>query len=146
MNNVDIALIVFFILYVVLPIQTPDFVAKLFDNVFGILALLTLIGLLQIYNRNVVVTLMACLVAYELIRRSSTKTGSMQMAHFLPTQQKKDAELKALNDVVKNETEHSQCLEHELAKQLVPISSYAYVSEQDYKPILSDTAFHVSEL
>ncbi len=146
MNNVDISLIVFFILYVVLPIQTPDFIAKLFDNVVGILILVGMIGFLHYKTGNIVVTLMACLVAYELIRRSSTKTGAMQMAQFLPTQERKDAELKALNEVVKNESEHSQCLEHELAKQLVPISSYAYLSEQDYKPVLSDTAFHVSDV
>jgi hypothetical protein len=130
LTKLEWALLVIFALYVVLPIPTPEFLAGLVDSSLGMLTVF-IVTIYLFFNVNPVVAVVYIFVAYELLRRSSNKTGRVTIVQYTPTQAKKDIEMVAMNP------KQSTTLEEELVQQMAPIGqsdSSVYVTTS-FKPV-----------
>jgi uncharacterized membrane protein (DUF485 family) len=129
-SQLEIALLVIFILYIVLPIQTPDFLAGMVDSSLGMLSIFV-VTIYLFFNVNPILAVVYVFVAYELLRRSSNRTGRVNMIKYTPSQAKKDAELKAMNPV-RHET-----LEEEVVQKMAPIghSDPSVFTSSGFKPV-----------
>ena len=114
LTKIEIALLIVFVLYIVLPIQTPDFMAGWVDSSLGMLTIFVVTVFLFL-NVSPVVAVVYILVGYELLRRSSKKTGRVTLMKYTPTQAKKDMEMKAMNPV------QEKTLEEEIVGSMAPI-------------------------
>jgi len=113
-TKVDYALIVVFILYIVFPVETPDLLIPIIDSSLGMLSIF-IITLYLFFYVNPVVAIVYIFVAYELIRRSSNKSGRVTIMEYTPSQKKKDLEMKQMNPKV------IETLEEEVILQMAPI-------------------------
>ena len=130
LTKLEWALLVIFALYVVLPIPTPNFMAGLVDSSLGMLTVFV-VTVYLFFNVNPVVAVVYIFVAYELLRRSSNKTGRVTIVQHTPSQAKKDSEMVAMNP------KQSTTLEEELVQQMAPIGqsdSSVYVTTS-FKPV-----------
>lgn len=114
LTKLEWALLVIFVLYIVLPIQTPEFLSGVVDSSLGMLTVF-IVTIYLFFNVNPMVAIVYIFVAYELLRRSSTKTGRVTIVQHTPTQANKDAKMVAMNPV------QSETLEEEVVKQMAPI-------------------------
>jgi hypothetical protein len=130
-NSHELALLVALILYSILSIQTPAFLANLIDNIYGnIVVIFAAFYLLA--NFHPIVGVMGLFAAYELIRRSSHSTGSLAIQRYLPTEMKKSGHLSAFN-------QFPITLEEEVVKKMAPLVESAGPSKLHYKPNSDDT-------
>lgn len=114
LKPLEIVLLVVFIIYIVFPIQTPNFLASSVDSSLGMLSVF-IITIYLFLNFNPIVAVVYIYVGYELLRRSSTKTGKVTVMQYTPTQAKKDQEMKSMNPV------QEKSLEEEIVEQMAPI-------------------------
>jgi len=114
LTKLEIALLVVFILYVVLPIQTPSFLSGIVDSSLGMLTIFVL-AVYMFLNVNPIVAVVFVLVAYELLRRSTQKVGRVTVMQYTPSQTKKDAEMVAMNPT------KEVTLEEEVVNTMAPI-------------------------
>jgi len=130
LSKLEIALLVLFVIYLVLPIQTPGILHGVFDSSLGML-LLFVVAVYLFFNANPVVAVIFILVAYELLRRSTQFVSSQTVIQYTPTQIKKDAEMVAMNPPKKG------TLEEEIVDKMAPIGHSdpsTYISSS-YKPV-----------
>jgi hypothetical protein len=132
-SQLEFALLVIFILYIVLPVQTPNFLAEMVDSPLGMLSIFV-VTVYLFFNVNPIIAVVYVFVAYELLRRSANKTGRVQMVKYAPTQAKKDTELKALNPP------RQESLEEQVIQQMAPIghSDPSVFTSSSYKPVADD--------
>lgn len=133
MSQLELLLMVLFAVYIVLPIEMPDMVAKMVDSSVGLVVLFTL-AVYMFFNMNPVLAVLFVFVAYELIRRSSNKTGKAAIMEHTPTQEKKDAKMKKMNPVKK------ETLEEEIVDKMAPVGKSdmsAYVAST-FSPVAED--------
>ena len=71
----EIVLLVIFVIYILLDIQTPERLAELIDNIYGNIVVV-LIAITIFANTNPVVGVIAFIAAYELIKRSRSRNFS----------------------------------------------------------------------
>lgn len=114
LTKLEIAVLVVFVLYVVLPIQTPQFLSGIVDSSLGMLTVFVL-AIYLFLNVNPIVAVVFVLVAYELLRRSTQKVGRVTVMQYTPSQAKKDAELVAMNPP------KEVTLEEEVVNKMAPI-------------------------
>jgi uncharacterized membrane protein (DUF485 family) len=129
-SQLEISLLVIFILYIVLPIQTPGFLAGMVDSSLGMLTIF-IVTVYLFFHVNPVLAVVYVFVAYELLRRSANRTGRVSMIKYTPTQAKKDAELKELNPP------RAETLEEQLIQQMAPIghSDPSIFTASGFKPV-----------
>ena len=129
-SQLEILLLVIFILYIVLPIQTPDFLAGAINSSLGMLFIF-IITVYLFFHVNPILAVVYIFVAYELLRRSGNKVGNVTILQYTPTQAKKDAELKAMNSV------KAETLEEQIVQKMAPIghSDPSVFTSSSYKPI-----------
>jgi uncharacterized membrane protein (DUF485 family) len=129
-SKLEIILLVIFILYIVLPIQTPGFLAGAIDSSLGMLTIF-IITVYLFFHVNPVLAVVYIFVAYELLRRSASKTGGVTLLKYTPTQAKKDAELKAMNPPL------VETLEEQVVQKMAPIghSDPSIFTSSSYKPV-----------
>jgi len=89
----QLALLILLIIYILSNIQTPAFLSVLLDNLYGNLAVIVLAFYL-LTKLNPIVGVVLIFAAYELIKRSSEKTGTAALQRYLPTELKKNKELR----------------------------------------------------
>lgn len=132
-SQLEFALLVIFILYIVLPIQTPNFLAGMVDSSLGMLSIF-IVTVYLFFNVNPIIAVVYVFVAYELLRRSANKNGRVQMVKYSPSQANKDAELKALNPP------RPESLEEQMIEQMAPIghSDPSVFTSSSYKPVADD--------
>jgi membrane protein implicated in regulation of membrane protease activity len=130
LTKIEWALLVVFILYILLPIPTPDFLSGMVDSSIGMLTVFV-VTVYLFFNVNPIVAVIYILVAYELLRRSSNKVGRVTIMQHTPTQPQKDAEMTAMNPV------QTETLEEEVVKQMAPIgrSDPNVYLPSSYKPV-----------
>jgi len=114
LTKLEIALLVVFVLYVVLPVQTPQFLSGIIDSSLGMLTVFIL-AIYLFLNVNPIVAVVFILVAYELLRRSSQKVGHVTVMQYTPSQARKDAEMVAMNPP------KAVTLEEEVVNKMAPI-------------------------
>ena len=74
------------------------------------------------FHVNPVVAVLFVFVAYELLRRSSNKTGKAIIQKHTPTQQKKDEKMKKMNP------EKKETLEEEIVEKMAPVGKSDMIS------------------
>jgi hypothetical protein len=130
LSSLESSLLVVFILYLVLPIQTPQVLAGTVDSPLGMLAIFIVTIYLFFYS-NPVLAIVYVFVAYELLRRSSQVTGRVGIVQYTPTQVKKDSELRAMNPPV------VETLEEQVVQKMAPIgrSDPIVYTSSTFKPV-----------
>ena len=131
-NPLEMVLMVLFIIYLVFPVNTPAFLAPMVDSSLGMVAIFAMVLFLFIYSHPLLAILYV-FVAYELIRRSTQVTGRTAYIQFTPSQEKRDANMQAMN-VPKEES-----LEESIVSQLAPVPhTSADFLETEFKPLAED--------
>jgi uncharacterized membrane protein (DUF485 family) len=130
LTHIEIALLVVFVVYIVLPIQTPNFLAGSIDSPLGMLTIF-IVTVYLFFNTNPIVAVIYVFVAYELIRRSSNKPVRVNMVKYTPSQTMKDSEMKVMNPP------KTSSLEEEVVGKMAPIghSDVSVYANSTFKPI-----------
>ena len=87
-NMSQLVLVVLFIIYLVMGLKMPDQIANIIDSSAGKIVV-ALIALLLFGYSNPILGILGILVAYQLIKASSEKTGMAALEQFYPTEEKK---------------------------------------------------------
>lgn len=106
MSIFEMVLLVGFILYVILPIKTPEFLAPYIDSILGMIVLFFITVSLFVYT-NPILGVLYILVAYEVMRRSSSNKGNTKaiIMEYTPSQMTKDADMHNMNPSVEKTVE-----------------------------------------
>ena len=121
MSKLEVGLSILFALFIVLPLGLPDLLANFIDSALGMLTLFGLTVYL-FYHVSPVVAVLFVFVAYELLRRSSKKTGKAVIQKHTPTQEKKDEKMKKMNPIKK------ETLEEEIVDKMAPVGKSDIIS------------------
>jgi hypothetical protein len=129
-SQLEILLLVIFILYIVLPIQTPNFLASAIDSSLGMLTIF-IVTVYLFFHVNPILAVVYIFVAYELLRRCANKPGGVSLIQYTPTQARKDSELKAMNPP------RTETLEEQIIDKMAPIgySDPSIFTSSSYKPV-----------
>jgi predicted membrane protein len=106
MSIFEMVLFIGFILYIVLPIRTPGVLAPYIDSIFGMIVLFCITVSLFVYT-NPILGVLYILVAYEVMRRSSSNKGNTKaiIMEYTPSQMTKDADMHKMNPTVEKTVE-----------------------------------------
>ena len=142
---------IIFVIYILLNVQTPEFLASAVDNLFGKVIVVAIAAVI-FTQTNPVVGVLALVVAYQVIKTASVTTGRYAMNHYLPSEASKMKEMRSFNvdtvstvstvsmpntapvQVLSNNSEGA--LETEMVEKMAPLVMYGGDSTLDYKPIL----------
>jgi len=132
MSIFEMVLFIAFILYAVLPIRTPGFLAPYIDSIFGMVVLFCITVSLFVYT-NPILGVLYILVAYEVLRRSSSNKGNSKavIMEYTPSQATKDTDMGNMNPVVE------KTVEEEIIEVRAPIGKpqpTEYI-ETSFKPV-----------
>ena len=134
----EFILIVLMILYLLLGLRTPGLIANLIDNLVGKVVIILIIIYLFMHA-NPILAVLAALVAFDLIRRSSATTGISALQKYAPTEKKKMSQFTAFN-------QFPYTLEQEVVAKMAPIvRSGTSLTKPSYKPLL-DNLYDASPL
>jgi len=130
MSQLEIILLIVFIIYLVLPIQTPTSLGGVIDSPLGMLFMF-IITIYLFVKVNPILAVVYIFVAYELLRRTSQISRSQTVMQYTPSQPKKDAQMRAMNPPKK------ETLEEELVEQMAPIgrSDPSVYTASTFKPV-----------
>lgn len=103
----DIILLALFVIYVVFPVPTPQWLVPFIDSPFGMVLMFAVALSLFVY-RSPILGVLFIFVAYELLRRNhyippaspivpDTKYSANRVPQKIPSQEEKNVELKAMN-------------------------------------------------
>jgi hypothetical protein len=131
----ELSLAVLMIIYLIMGFKIPDQVVNMVDNIVG----KTFIILIVIYlfmNANPILAVVAALVAFDLMRRSSGDTGLdvglNNLASYAPSEVKKESQFTAFN-------QFPYTLEQEVVAKMAPIvRSGTSINAASYKPVLDN--------
>lgn len=126
----ELILLGFFIIYVIMPISTPPFLAGFINSSLGMLVLF-LIAIFLFFYTNPILGVVFILVAYEIIRRTSQIVGTAEIMQYTPSQAKKNAEM------VKMNPPKSETLEEEIVAKMAPVghSDISIYTPSTFKPV-----------
>lgn len=116
----EYVLLVSFILYLVLPVNIPEPIAKFVETPLGIIGLFLITVALFVYV-NPILGVLYIFVAYELLRRSSRVTGKTAYIEYTPTQVIKDEKMRKMNPPME------KSLEEIIVHKMSPIGESNFV-------------------
>jgi len=127
----ELVLVVLFIIYLIMGFKTPESVAGIVDTLAGkIVIFITIIYLFM--HANPILAVLALLVGFDLIRRSSMATGIDALQKFAPSEEKKSSQFTAFN-------QFPYTLEQEVVAKMAPImKSGSSLNQASYKPLLDN--------
>jgi hypothetical protein len=96
MSVLEMTLLAIMIIYIVLPLRTPAWLAPYIASSLGMVVLFCITISLFVYT-NPVLGVLYILVAYEALRRSTSIAGKVVIVENTPTQEKKDVDLRLMN-------------------------------------------------
>ena len=85
-NMSQLILVILFIIYLVMGLKMPDQVANIIDSPAGKIVV-ALIALLLFGYSNPILGVLGIMVAYQLIKSSSEKTGMAALEKYYPTEE-----------------------------------------------------------
>ena len=134
----ELVLVVLFIIYLIMGLKTPEPVAGMVDTLVGKIAIFIMVIYLFMHA-NPILAVLALLVGFDLIRRSSMATGIDALRRFAPSEEKKSSQFTAFN-------QFPYTLEQEVVAKMAPImKSGSSLSQASYKPLL-DNLYDASPL
>ena len=127
----ELILFVIFVIYLIFPIQSPEWIADIVDSSLGMTAIFCITVFLFFYAHPFLAILYV-FVAFELIRRSARISGKTAYIQYTPSQEKRDANMKAMNPPLETS------LEEEVVSTMAPIGhgtgNKMYV-DTEFKPV-----------
>jgi hypothetical protein len=127
----QLILVILFIIYLIMGYKTPETVATLIDTLVGKIVIILIVIYLFIHS-NPILAVLALLVGFDLIRRSSIATGTDAIARFAPCEDSKSSQFTAFN-------QFPYTLEQEVVKKMAPIvQSGSSLTQASYKPVLDN--------
>jgi predicted membrane protein len=132
LSNLEISLLIIFIVYLILPIQNPDFLNSSINSPLGILTMFFITIYLFFYT-NPILAVIYIFVAYEMINRSINKTDKrVALIGYVP---KMNNEMSVKK--VDNNKSNAFTLEEEIIEKMAPIghSDVSVYTDSTYKPI-----------
>jgi hypothetical protein len=127
----EFILIILMIIYLVMGLRTPDVIANMIDNIIGKVVII-LVVIYLFMNANPILAVVAALVAFDLMRRSSETTGLGALQAYAPSEVKKMSQFTAFN-------QFPYTLEQEVVAQMAPIvRSGSSLTSAPYKPLLNN--------
>ena len=131
-NAGEVILSVLFVIYLIMGYDTPQPLAGFIDTLFGKI-ILFLVVVYMFLNCNSIVAILALLVIFDLIRRSSSSQMSISIAtKYQPSEENKSAQFSAFN-------QFPYTLEQEVIKKMVPtMTPGSSLSKPSYKPVLEN--------
>jgi hypothetical protein len=144
----QLILAIVFVIYILLNVQTPAFLATSIDNIFG-KVLVVAIAAVVFMKTNPVIGVLGFVVAYQIIKTSSVSTGSYAIRQHLPSEANKMKDMRSFNateptsTVAPNSISMSGggiilpgTLEEEMVDKMAPLVMHGGDSTLDYKPVL----------
>jgi hypothetical protein len=128
----ELILIVIFIIYLIMGLDTPSFIGNYVNTLFGkLFIIIIVIGMFL--NTNPFLAILSLLVGFELIRRSSPNNiGINALQKYAPSEDKKMSQFTAYN-------QFPYTLEQEVVKKMAPIKHFGTtLSKASYKPFLEN--------
>lgn len=130
-SPLEVVVFVIFILYLLVPMKIPLFLANMINNPIGMLVIV-LVTIYLLLNVHPILGVLSIIVAYELIRRSKDK--KVKHVRFeQPTQSNKDMQMKKMNPP------KSQSLEENVIEKMAPVKTSTQYINSSYKPVSEDT-------
>lgn len=129
-NNVQVILLVLFVIYIIFNIPTPVSIASFIDSTLGYVVIIALFALMAVHL-NPVVTLIGVFAIYLLFKRSSIIDGQAAIVKYLPTEHYKMQHLNAYN-------QFPVTLEEEVVQQMAPIQKGPMMGPKSFTPILDN--------
>jgi hypothetical protein len=127
----EFVLVILMIIYLVMGLKTPDIVANLIDNIIGKVVII-LVVIYLFMNANPILAVIAALVAFDLMRRSSDTTGLAALQAYAPSEEKKISQFTAFN-------QFPYTLEQEVVARMAPlVRSGSPLTSATYKPLLDN--------
>lgn len=127
----ELILVVLIIIYLILGLKTPDFIADIVDNIFGKIVIVLIVIYLFLHS-NPILAVLAALVGFDLIRRASMATGIATLQAYAPSEKKKISQFTAFN-------QFPYTLEQEVVAKMAPIvRSGSSLTPPSYKPLLEN--------
>ncbi len=121
--NPENVLLIIFVIYLVLGLKMPNMVAELIDSLAGKILLLLMVVYLFV-NTNPLLGIMSILVAYDLVRRSTS------FSQYAPSESNKASQLAHT---------FPYTLEQEMVKKMAPIvHSGISMTKPSFKPVMDD--------
>ena len=130
-NMSQLVLVILFIIYLILGLKMPDSVANVIDSSVGKIVV-CLIALLLFGYSNPILGVLGIMVAYQLIKSSSEKTGMAALEQYYPTEEKKWSPFTPTH-------QFPYTLEQEVVKQMASQKFNANFVKAPYRPVLDDT-------
>jgi len=118
-------------LYLVMGYQLPEGVSTMIDSTVGKIVVVVVALMLFAYS-NPVLGILALLVAYQLIRSSSVKTGMAGLEEYYPTEEKKWSPFTPAH-------QFPYTLEQEMVKKMTTQTFNTEYVKAPYRPTLDET-------
>jgi hypothetical protein len=136
-SALEILLIIVFILYIILPIKTPFFIAPYVNSPLGILTIFIVTIFLFLYT-NPILAIIYILVGYELLRRSSE--SNILNSSLIKYPQALNPNVKEFVPLFNKEVtieKETHTLEEDIVSQMAPIgrSEPKAILSSSYNPI-----------
>ena len=130
-NMPQLVLSVLFVIYLVMGYKMPEGVATIIDSNAGkIIVVLT--ALMLFAYSNPILGVLALLVAYQMIKGASVKTGMAGLEQYYPTQQKKWSPFTPAH-------QFPYTLEQEMVKHMTTQKFNTDYVKMPFSPTLDDT-------
>ena len=127
----ELVLFVTFVIYLIFPIQAPEWIADMIDSSLGMTTIFCVTVFLFFYAHPFLAILYV-FVAFELIRRSAHISGKSAYISYTPSQIKRDAYMQSMNKPLEIS------LEETVISEMAPIGRGAgnenYI-DTEFKPI-----------
>ena len=126
----QLVIAVLLVLYLLLDVETPKYLANLVDTTLGNVVVM-LLAVTLLLSSNIVVGLLALVAGYELIQRSRSVTGNLQLKQI------KNAE-KIKVEMLKDYNNYPVTLEEEVVSKMAPLVHDKSTSSGNFKPVLNN--------
>jgi hypothetical protein len=130
-NMSQLLLVILFIIYLTMGFKMPDPVANIIDSSAG-KVVVALVALLLFGYSNPILGVLGIMVAYQLIKTSSEKTGMAALEKYYPTEEKKWSPFTPTH-------QFPYTLEQEVVKQMASQKFNSNYVKAPYRPMLDDT-------
>jgi hypothetical protein len=130
-NMPQLVLSVLFVIYLVVGYKMPEGIAMLVDSNVGKIVVVVVALMLFAYS-NPILGVLALLVAYQMLKGASIKTGMAGLAEYYPTEEKKWSPFTPVH-------QFPYTLEQEVVKKMTTQKFNTEYVKAPFKPILDDT-------
>jgi len=127
----QLTLTIILIVYLILGLKTPEPIAFLVNNILGKIGIFAIVVYMFLYM-NPILAVITLLVAFDLIKRSSSTMYNNLVQNYVPSEESKMNQFTAFN-------QFPYTLEQEVVKKMAPIvKSGSVLNMPGYKPLLDN--------